>query len=91
MKRTRKPSPAKLAGTRRSRFKLDVTRLELILLQDAMDDYSRDAGAGAKGDRAKRQRALQRKLHKPTGETMPSTPAADRAYFRRLLKKHGGK
>ena len=80
---------AGLQRKKRPLLRLDVTKRELIVLQDATDDYAGDTGAGAKGEDARRLRALQRKLHKLTGEEMPPTQAARRKSLRRLLKKHG--
>lgn len=66
--------------------RLDVTKEQLVVLQDALDDYAGDCLGHQKGADAARTRALQRKLHNLTGEEMPPTQAARRASLRRLVK-----
>lgn len=70
---------------RGERFRLELTQQDAVTLQDALDDYACDAGAGTKGWSPGRLRKLQRTLHALTGEEMPPTQAARRASLRRLV------
>lgn len=81
-----KASDAKARLMRGRRFGLELTWLECLTLQDAVDDFANDGGAALRGAAAARVRALQSKLHALTGEEMPPTQSARRASLRRLLK-----